>query len=91
MAEPSGREWTIGVEFDESSLLDRGSDARRIRKMTRPMEDPLLEEFQCQSISLSPLIPSSSGTWTQREREEDQRRRLGFWRVQAARALERRN
>lgn len=33
--------------------------------------DPLPKEFECQSISLSPLIPSSSGTWTRRE--EDQR------------------
>ena len=30
----NGREWTIGVEFDESSLLDRGANARRMRKMT---------------------------------------------------------
>lgn len=37
--------------------------------MTERRVDPLPVEFECQSISLSPLIPSSSGSWTQRERE----------------------
>lgn len=31
----NGREWTIGVEFDESSLLDRGADAPAGKKNDR--------------------------------------------------------
>ncbi|KAG7189008.1 hypothetical protein KM043_008602 [Ampulex compressa] len=55
--ESSGREWTIGVEFDESSLLNRAANVRRVRKMTGRKVDPLTEEFECQSISLSPRDP----------------------------------
>lgn len=47
--------------------------------------DPLLKEFECQSISLSPLIPSSSGTWTRRE--EDQRCRDGVRRAHETRGV----
>ena len=49
--------------------------------------DPLPKEFECQSISLSPLIPSSSGTWTRRE--EDQRCRDGVRRAHETRGCER--
>lgn len=47
--------------------------------------DLLPKEFECQSISLSPLIPSSSGTWTRRE--EDQRCRDGVRRAYEMRGV----
>lgn len=47
--------------------------------------DLLPKEFECQSISLSPLIPSSSGTWTRRE--EDQRCRDGVRRAHEMRGV----
>lgn len=48
--------------------------------MTERRVDPLPKEFECQSISLSPLIPSSSGTWTQRERKTGRGSTTPSWR-----------